>query len=108
MSNQKLSNEQKTSLGDNITGDAGEALQEVQHAMKDLTQRMKDELHNLSEVGKDVVSESKQKLVQEAERARIAAEHHIQRQPISSVFIALSAGAAAALAISWFVRSRSH
>lgn len=73
-----------------------------------MTHRVKDELHDLSESGQEALSDAKYKLEKEAHHVRVTTEQLIQHDPIRSVLIAAGAGAAIALATSWFIRSRSR
>lgn len=108
MSDQKSVNEKMASLGESMSSNLSEALHDAQPAMNRMGQRMKDELHHLGESGREAVSGVKQKLDQEVQHVRVTAEHYIQQQPLSAVVMAAGAGAVVALAVSWFMRSRSH
>jgi ElaB/YqjD/DUF883 family membrane-anchored ribosome-binding protein len=54
------------------------------------------------------MSDAKHKLEKEARHVRVTTEHFIQHEPLTSVLIAAGTGAAAALAVSWLMRSRQR
>jgi ElaB/YqjD/DUF883 family membrane-anchored ribosome-binding protein len=108
MSDQKTAHEKIASLGASMSSQVNEALQQAEPAMNRMGHRVKDELHNLSESGKDAYADAMHKLEKEAHHARITTEHLIQHSPINAVLIAAGTGALAALAVSWFMRSRQQ
>jgi ElaB/YqjD/DUF883 family membrane-anchored ribosome-binding protein len=108
MSDQKTAHEKISALGASISSNVNEALQSAQPAMNRMSQRVKDELHDLEESGKDAYSDAKHKLEKEAHHVRVTTEHLIQHSPFNAVLIAAGTGAVAALAVSWFLRSRQH
>ena len=108
MSDSKTAHEKISSLGARATHQAESLVDEVQPALNRMNQRLKDELHGLSESGKEVLSDAQHKLEKEAHHVRLTTEHIIQHDPIRSVLIAAGTGAAVALAASWFMRSRSQ
>lgn len=108
MSDQKTAHEKISALGANISSNVNEALQSAQPAMNRMSHRVKDELHDLEESGKDAYSDAKHKLEKEAHHVRVTTEHLIQHSPFNAVLIAAGTGAVAALAVSWFLRSRQH
>jgi ElaB/YqjD/DUF883 family membrane-anchored ribosome-binding protein len=97
-----------SSLGASISSNVNEALQSAQPAMNRMSHRVKDELHDLEESGKEAYSDAKHKLEKEAHHVRVTTEHLIQHSPFNAVLIAAGTGAVAALAVSWFLRSRQH
>ena len=108
MSDQKTAHEKISALGANISNNVNEALQGAQPAMNRMSHRVKDELHSLEESGKDAYADAKHKIEKEAHHARVTTEHLIQSAPFNAVLIAAGTGALAALAVSWFMRSRQH
>lgn len=108
MSDQKTAHEKISALGASISSNVNEALQSAQPAMNRMSHRVKDELHDLEESGKDAYSDAKHKLEKEAHHVRVTTEHLIQHSPFNAVLIAAGTGAVAALAVSWFLRSRQH
>jgi ElaB/YqjD/DUF883 family membrane-anchored ribosome-binding protein len=108
MSDSKTAHEKISSLGARVTSQAEGLVDEAQPVLNRVTHRVKDELHDLSESGKEALSDAKYKLEKEAHHVRVTTEHIIQHDPIRSVLIAAGTGAAVALAASWFVRSRSQ
>jgi ElaB/YqjD/DUF883 family membrane-anchored ribosome-binding protein len=108
MSDSKTAHEKISSLGARVTSQVEGLVDKAQPALNRMTDRVKDELHDLSESGKEVFSDAKHKLEKEAHHVRVSTEHIIQYDPIRSVLIAAGTGAAVALAASWFMRSRSQ
>ncbi len=108
MSDQKTAQEKISSLGANISSNVNEALHDAQPAMNRMDKRVRDELHNLGESGKDVYADAMHKLEKEAHHVRVTTEHLIQQSPFNSVLIAAGTGAVAALAVSWLMRSRQQ
>jgi len=106
MTDSKTAQEKISSLGARVTSQVEGLVDEAQPALNRMTQRMKDELLSLSELGKDAMSDAKHKLEKEAHHVRVTTEHIIQHDPIRSVLIAAGTGAAVALAASWLMRSR--
>lgn len=106
MSDQKTAPEKISSFGANMASHVNEAMQDALPAMNHMGHRVKDELHNLSESGKDVYADAMRKLEKEAHHVRVSTEHLIQQSPLNAVLIAAGTGALAALAVSWFMRSR--
>jgi ElaB/YqjD/DUF883 family membrane-anchored ribosome-binding protein len=108
MSMAKTEHEKLASLGASISNHVNEALDEAQPAVNRMAQRVKDEFQHLGESGKDAYSDARHKVEREARHARTGAEHLIQHAPFNAVLIAAGTGAVAALAVSWFLRSRQH
>lgn len=108
MSIAKTEHEKLAALGANISNHVNEALDEAQPAVNRMAHRVKEELHHLGETGKDAYADAKHKIEQEARHARTGTEHLIQHAPFNAVLIAAGTGAVAALAVSWFLRSRQH
>ena len=108
MSDSKTAHEKISSLGARVTSQVEGMVDEAQPAINRMTQRVKDEMHDLNESGKEALSDAKHKLEKEAHHVRLTTEHIIQHDPIRSVLIAAGTGAAVALAASWFMRSRSQ
>ncbi len=108
MSDLKTATEKMSSLGANVNSNVDELLSEARPVFSRMTDRVKDELHELGESGKEAMSDVKHKLENEARHVRVKTEHFIQHEPFASVLIAAGTGAAAALAVSWFMRSRQH
>jgi ElaB/YqjD/DUF883 family membrane-anchored ribosome-binding protein len=108
MSDLKSATEKMSSLGASVNSNVDELLNEARPVLSRMTHRVKDELHDLGESGKDAVSDVKHKLEKEARHVRVTTEHFIQHEPLTSVLIAAGTGAAAALAVSWLMRSRQR
>ena len=108
MSDLKTATEKISSLGASVNSNVDELLSEARPVFSRMTDRVKDELHELGESGKEAMSDVKHKLENEARHVRVKTEHFIQHEPFASVLIAAGTGAAAALAVSWFMRSRQH
>jgi ElaB/YqjD/DUF883 family membrane-anchored ribosome-binding protein len=108
MSDLKSATEKMSSLGASVNSNVDELLNEARPVLSRMTHRVKDELHDLSESGKDAMSDVKHKLEKEARHVRVTTEHFIQHEPLTSVLIAAGTGAAAALAVSWLMRSRQR
>ena len=108
MSDLKSATEKMSSLGASVNSNVDELLNEARPALSRMTHRVKDELHDLGESGKDALSDAKHKLEKEARHVRVTTEHFIQHEPLTSVLIAAGTGAAAALAVSWLMRSRQR
>ena len=108
MSDSKTAHERISSLGARVTSQVEGMVDEAQPAINRMTHRVKDEMHDLNESGKEALSDAKHKLEKEAHHVRLTTEHIIQHDPIRSVLIAAGTGAAVALAASWFMRSRSQ
>jgi ElaB/YqjD/DUF883 family membrane-anchored ribosome-binding protein len=108
MSDLKTATEKMTSLGTSVNSNVDELLNEARPVLSRMTHRVKDELHDLSESGKDAMSDVKHKMEKEARHVRVTTEHFIQHEPLTSVLIAAGTGAAAALAVSWLMRSRQR
>ena len=104
----KTATEKMTSLGASVNSNVDELLNEARPVLSRMTHRVKDELHDLSESGKDAMSDVKHKMEKEARHVRVTTEHFIQHEPLTSVLIAAGTGAAAALAVSWLMRSRQR
>jgi ElaB/YqjD/DUF883 family membrane-anchored ribosome-binding protein len=108
MSDFKSATEKISSLGASVNSNVDELLNEARPVLSRMTDRVKDELHDLSESGKEAMSDVKHKLEKEARHVRVTTEHFIQHEPLTSVLIAAGTGAAAALAVSWLMRSRQR
>lgn len=108
MSDVKTTPEKMSSLGTSATSPVDQLINEARPVFSRMTDRVKDELHELGESGKEAMSDVKHKLQDEARQVRVKTEHYIQHEPMASVLIAAGTGAAAALAVSWFMRSRQH
>lgn len=108
MSNTKTTNEKISSLGAGITSQVEDLVDEARPALDRMSHRVKDEWHDLTESGKEALTDAKHKLETEAKHVRLTTEHMIHHDPIRSVLIAAGTGAAIALAASWFIRSRSQ
>lgn len=107
MSDPKNVQEKMSSLGARIASNANEAMREARPAVDRVTHRVKDELSHLRESGEEAVSDVQHKIEKEARKVRVNAEHLIQHQPFNSILIAAGTGAVAALAVSWFMHSRT-
>ncbi len=108
MSELKTSQEKLSALSADISDSVNEALHKARPAINHMADRMSDGLHDLAQHGKEAVLEAEHKLEQEARHAKALADHYIQHAPIQSVLIAAGTGAVAALAVSWFMRSRTQ
>jgi ElaB/YqjD/DUF883 family membrane-anchored ribosome-binding protein len=108
MSDQKTAHEKISALGATLSSNVNDVLQGAEPAINRMSQRVKDELHDLEASGKDAYSEAKHRLEKEAYHVRVTTEHLIQHSPFNAVLIAAGTGAVAALAVSWFLRSRQH
>lgn len=108
MSELKTSQEKLSALSADISGSVNEALHKARPAITHMADRMSDGLHDLAQHGKEAALEAEHKLEKEARHAKALADHYIQHAPIQSVLIAAGTGAVAALAMSWFMRSRTH
>lgn len=104
----KTATEKASSQGVGTSSPVDELISEARPVLSRVTERVKGELHELGESGKEAMSEVRHKIENEARHVRVTTEHFIQREPFTSVLIAAGTGAAAALAVSWFVRSRQH
>lgn len=104
----KNSHEKMASLGASVGETLNAALDEARPAVSRLSHRVQDELQSLSESSKEAYADTKHKLEKEAQHVRVTTEHYIQHAPISSVLVAASAGAVAALGVCWLMRSRQH
>lgn len=108
MSDSKTATEKMSSLGARLAHQVEGLVDETQPAYSRASHRIKDELHDLGESGKEALSDAKHKLEKEAQHVRSTTESLIQHDPIRSVFIAAATGASAALLVSWLMRSRPH
>ena len=108
MTDSKTAHEKISSLGARVTHQVEGLVDEAQPVLERMTHRVRDEMHNLSESGKEALSDAQHKLEKEAHHVRLTTEHIIQHDPIRSVLIAAGTGAAVALAASWLMRSRSQ
>ncbi|MDP4622211.1 hypothetical protein [uncultured Limnohabitans sp.] len=106
MSEAKTAHEKMSSLGARATQQVDGLLDEAQPALSRMSHRIKEELSDYGDSGKEALSDAKHKLEKEARHMRVTTEHFIQHDPIRSVLIASATGAAAALAVSWLMRSR--
>lgn len=108
MSDLKTATEKVSSFGATVNSNVDELLNEARPVLSRMTDRVKDKLHDLGESGKEAISDVKHKLEKEARHVRVSTEHFIQHEPLTSVLIAAGTGAAAALAVSWLMRSRQR
>lgn len=108
MSDLKNATDKLSAMGAGVNSQVDALLSDARPALGRMTHRVKEELHDLGESGKDAVSDVKHKLEKEARHVRVTTEHFIQHEPLASVLIAAGTGAAAALAVTWFMRSRQR
>jgi ElaB/YqjD/DUF883 family membrane-anchored ribosome-binding protein len=108
MSDQKSTQEKITDIGSSITGNVNEAVEAVKPVIHHMADCMREEWHGLGESSHHMASQMRHKLEKETQHARDSAAHLIHHSPFSSVLIAAGTGAAAALLVSWFMRSRQH
>jgi ElaB/YqjD/DUF883 family membrane-anchored ribosome-binding protein len=108
MSDLKTSQEKLSALSADVVGTVNEALHKARPAISHMADRMNDSLHDLAQHGKEAALDAEHKLEKEARHAKALADHYIQHAPMQSVLIAAGTGAVAALAVSWFMRSRTH
>ncbi len=108
MSDQKSTQEKIAAIGSGIAGNVNEAVEAAKPAMHHMADCMREEWHGLGESSHHMASQLRQKLEKEAQHARDSAAHFIHHSPFNSVLIAAGTGAATALLVSWFMRSRQH
>lgn len=100
--------EKMSSLGASVSSNVEELLSEARPALSRMTDRVKDEWHELGETGKEAISGVKHKIENEARNVKVTTEHFIQHEPFKSVLIAAGTGAAVAMALTWLLRSRQN
>ncbi len=108
MSDQKSTQEKITDIGSSITGNVNEAVEAVKPVIHHMADCMREEWDGLGESSHHIASQMRHKLEKETQHARDSAAHLIHHSPFNSVLIAAGTGAAAALLVSWFMRSRQH
>ena len=91
-----------------VSTNVEELLSEARPALSRMTERVKDELHELGESGKEALSGVKYKIENEARNVKVTTEHFIQHEPFKSVLIAAGTGAVIAMAVTWLLRSRHN
>jgi ElaB/YqjD/DUF883 family membrane-anchored ribosome-binding protein len=108
MSDQKSTQEKIAAIGSGIAGNVNEAVEAAKPAMHHMADCIREEWHGLGESSHHMSSQLRQKLEKEAQHARNTAAHFIHHAPFNAVLIAAGTGAATALLVSWFMRSRQH
>jgi len=112
MSELKTSSEKIASMSADIAGSVNEALHKakpaINHMADRLSDRVSDSLHDVARQAREAAMDAEHRLEKEARHAKAFADHYIQHAPVQSVLIAAGTGALAALAVSWFLRSKTH
>ncbi len=107
MSDQKSPHEKLSSLGVGISDTVNDVIEEARPVLSRMADRVSDSMHELASQGRDALSEAERQMENKARHIRVTTEHYIQQAPFTSLMLAAGAGAAAALAACWFMRSRN-
>ena len=91
-----------------IADTVSDVLTEVRPLLNRIADQVTDSVHELAKQGKDAACAAEDSLEENARHVRVTAEHYIQHAPFKSILIAAGTGAATALAVSWFMRSRTR
>ncbi|MGV0960232.1 MAG: hypothetical protein ACOYB1_10385 [Limnohabitans sp.] len=97
-----------SSLSVGISGAFNDALHEAKPMLDHMADRVSDSMQDFAKQGIDAARQAERRLQSEARHLRINAEQYIQHAPLKSVLIAAGTGAASALLVSWYMRSRQH
>lgn len=108
MSEFKNTPEEMANTGARVIRQVEGLVDDAQPVINRMSHLVKEELQGLNASGKDALSDAKHRLEKETQHVRASTEHIIQHDPIRSVLIAAGTGAAAALMVSWLLRSRTQ
>ncbi len=108
MSDPSTSQEKSPTNNPGMADTVSDVLTQARPLFNRLADQITDSVHDLAKQGKDAACAAEDRLEDSARHVRVTAEHYIQHAPFKSILIAAGTGAATALAVSWYMRSRSH